>query len=315
MFAAPPNIEAQIWSQVPDELQLWDRESEFVRVKRQGQKLGSFLEGPCFDLAGNLYVVDIAFGRILRVDPDKRWTVVAEYDGEPNGLKIHQDGRIFVADHKLGILLLDPEQRSVRPFLTRYRFEPFKGVNDLFFAANGDLYFTDQGSTGLQDPTGRVFRLRTTGELDLLIANGPSPNGLVLNLEEKTLYVCMTRANSVWRVPLLPNYGGVDKVGAMLQLSGSYSGGPDGIAIDEDGNLYVCHPGLGSVWVFDRFGEPIYRIKSPAGRSTTNLAFGGKDRKTLFITESSTGSILTAPIPHVGRQMYSHSEKPGAIAH
>ncbi|SDO04753.1 SMP-30/gluconolactonase/LRE family protein [Ensifer sp. YR511] len=307
MFAAPPEITTEVWSKIPDELELWDRPSDFVRVKRQGQRLGSFLEGPSFDREGNLFVVDIAFGRIFKIDPERRWSVVAEYDGEPNGLKVHRDGRIFVADHKRGILLLDQERGTVEPVLTHYRFEPFKGVNDLFFAANGDLYFTDQGSTGLQDPTGRVFRWRTCGELDLLLDNCPSPNGLVLNLEEKTLYVCMTRANSVWRVPLLPKYAGVDKVGNMLQLSGSYSGGPDGAAIDERGNLYICHPGLGSVWVFDRFGEPIYRIRSCEGRSTTNLSFGGGDRKTLFVTESSTGSILKAQLPFAGRPMFSHA--------
>lgn len=307
MFGAPPDIATEVWSQIPDSLQLWDRESEFVRVKRQGQKLGSFLEGPSFDRAGNLYCVDIPFGRIFRIGPDKTWHVVAEYDGEPNGLKIHRDGRIFIADHKLGLMLLDPVRGTVSPYLTHYRYEPFKGVNDLYFATNGDLYFTDQGSTGLQDPTGRVFRQRATGELDLLISNGPSPNGLMLNSEEKTLYVCMTRANAVWRVPLLPDYAGVDKVGAMLQLSGSYSGGPDGAALDEEGNIYVCHPGLGSVWVFDRFGEPIYRIRTSAGRSTTNLAFGGPDRRSLFITESSTGSILVAQVPHIGRALYSHT--------
>src|SRR5690606_37819119 len=102
--------------------------------------------------------------------------------------------------------------------------EGFKGVNDLFFAANGDLYFTDQGQTGLQDPTGRLFRLRADGRLDCLLDNVPSPNGLVMNLEETALYLAVTRANAIWRVPLLRD-GGTTKVGNFVQLTGGW--GPD----------------------------------------------------------------------------------------
>jgi gluconolactonase len=77
--------------------------------------------------------------------------------------------------------------------------------------------------------------------------------------------------------------------------------------MDEEGNLAVAHPGIGSVWVFDRHGEPLYRIRScTTGRSTTNIAYGGADRRTLFITESATGSILKASLPTPGRPMYSH---------
>lgn len=303
MFAAPPDLTAEIWTTIPDALQLWDRPSEFVRSKRQGQRLGSFIEGPSFDRDGNLWLVDIPFGRIFRVSPGGDWTVVAAYDGEPNGLKFHRDGRAFIADHKRGLLVLDPATGRIVPHLDHYRFEPFKGLNDLHFALNGDLYFTDQGSTGLQDPTGRVFRLRATGELDLLLTNGPSPNGLVTGLDDKVLFVAMTRSNAVWRVPMLPGHTGIYKVGAMIQLSGA-TGGPDGMGIDAAGNLYVCHAGLGSVWVFDPCGEPILRIRAPCGRSTTNLAFGGPDRRMLYITESSTGSVLTAPALAPGRALF-----------
>jgi gluconolactonase len=73
------------------------------------------------------------------------------------------------------------------------------------------------------------------------------------------------------------------------------------------GNLLIAHSGLGSVWVFSPHGEPIYRIRSCVeGRSTTNIAYGGKDNSQLFITESMTGSILVADMPHPGRPMFSH---------
>ena len=121
-------------------------------------------------------MTDIPFGRIFRIDQEGKWTLIAEYDGWPNGLKIHRDGRIFITCYKRGIMLLDPDSGAVTPFLETAGSEGFRGVNDLTFAANGDLYFTDQGQTGLQDPMGRVYRLRPSGELTCLIDTVSSPN-------------------------------------------------------------------------------------------------------------------------------------------
>jgi gluconolactonase len=251
-----------------------------------------------------LLLVDIPYGRILRVSSAGEWSVVTEYDGWPNGLKIHRDGRIFIADHRRGIMQLDPATGAVTPVLEEVRREGFKGTNDLTFASNGDLYFTDQGQTGLQDPSGRVFRLRTNGQVDCLLDNIPSPNGLVLAPDEKALFVAVTRANQIWRLPLHPD-GTTSKVAAFIQLSGGLAG-PDGIAIDCEGGLAVAHCGLGAVWLFDRLGEPRHRIRSCTGISTTNVAFGGPDGRSLFITESDTGTILRAEVPTAGQVMFSH---------
>jgi len=248
--------------------------------------------------------VDLPNGRVVRIDPSGNFHLVAEYDGWPNGLKLHKDGRIFIADYKHGIMVMDPVNGRVEPYLLRAGIERFKAVNDLFFAANGDLYFTDQGLTGLHDPTGRVFRLTPDGRVDCLLNNVPSPNGLVMNLDESMLYVAVTRGNCIWRVPLMPN-GGVAKVGLFVQLSGGW-GGPDGVAMDADGRLVIAHVGMGSVWVVDRLGEPVYRIRSCTGTHTTNVAFGGRENKTLFITESGTGTILTAELDVPGKMMFSH---------
>jgi len=261
------------------------------------------LEGPSFDRAGNLYVVDIPFGRVFRISPNGGWEQVAEYDGWPNGLKIHRDGRIFLADYKRGVMLLDPASGKVTPLLeTRYS-ESFKGVNDLVFASNGDLYFTDQGQTGWHDQSGRVFRWRENGRLDLLVDTVPSPNGLVLNLQETQLYVAVTRANAIWRLPILPD-GGVSKVGTWIQLTGGLAG-PDGLALDVEGGLVVAHAGM-AVWRFDRLGQPTHRIDPCTGLFCTNVAFGGPANKVLFITESESGCVLRAELPFAGRVMYYH---------
>ncbi|MBL8671774.1 MAG: SMP-30/gluconolactonase/LRE family protein, partial [Alphaproteobacteria bacterium] len=274
-----------------------DRSSQWADGQPGGFGKHSLLEGPCFDRHGNLYVVDIPYGRIFRVNPEGGWTLVVEYDGEPNGLKFHRDGRGFVADYKNGVMQLDAVNGHVRPYLTRHKLEHFKALNDLTFASNGDLFFTDQGLTGMHDPTGRVFRLRADGRLDCLLDNVPSPNGLVLDLDERTLFVAVTRANAIWRVPLIGE--GVAKVGVFIQLSGGI--GPDGITIDEEGNLAVCHIGMGCVWLFNRRGEPLYRVQSCVGAHTTNVCYGGADRRWMYVTEAETGSIIRAHMPTPGR--------------
>jgi gluconolactonase len=126
-----------------------------------------------------------------------------------------------------------------------------------------------------------------------------------MNLDETMLYVAVTRGNCVWRVPLRRD-GGVAKVGVYIQLSGGW-GGPDGLALDEAGGLAVSHVGLGTVWVFDACGEPKYRVRSCAESHTTNIAYGGPDRRTLFITESGSGTILKARLETAGKPMYSHA--------
>ena len=103
----------------------------------------------------------------------------------------------------------------------------------------------------------------------------------------------------MWRLPLLLT-GFPSKVGVFIQMSGGI--GPDGMAADEAGNLAVCHPGLGSVWLFAPSGEPIARMRSCTGHYPTNCAYGGEGRKTLYITESHTGSILVASMPVAGRE-------------
>ncbi|HEV7267093.1 MAG TPA: SMP-30/gluconolactonase/LRE family protein [Falsiroseomonas sp.] len=305
MFAAPPEVTAEVHTRLPDQLKMGNRRSNWLDKKGHAAK-DSFLEGPSFDRDGNLYVVDIAHGRIFRITPDREWSVFAQYDGEPNGIAIHRDGRIFVADGVNGILAFDPRGARHEVVAGRSGKGPFKGPNDLTFAPNGDIYFTDQGETGYQDPTGCLYRLRAAdGELQCIVDFAPSPNGLLLTEDGHAVLLAVTRDNAVWRVPMRES-GETYKVGKMIQLSGSLGSGPDGMAMDSTGGFAVAHAGFGTVWYFDRFGEPRLRIRVPTGHLPTNVAYGGPENSTLFITESNSGTILAAPMPHPGRLLFSH---------
>ena len=308
MFQAPPKIAAKVFARLPEEFLKIDLKSGWI-TGQTGAPNHPVLEGPAFDLENNLWCVDIPSGRIFRVNARGEFELILQYDGWPNGLKIHPDGRIFIADHKHGIMVLDPQTRKIKPYLEHVGLERFKAVNDLFFSRKGELYFTDQGFSGLDDPTGRVFRVSPSGDVTCLIDNVPSPNGLVMDLDESVLYVSATRANAVWRLPLTRS-GGVFKAGTFIQLSGG--GGPDGLALDQNGGLAVVHVGLGAVWIFDKFGEPQLRIQSPLGRLTTNCAFGGPENRSLFITEGGEkAAILVAELDAPGAPTYLQAAQQG----
>lgn len=294
----PPQVrETEVFTRLPERFRRTGVRSRWADANRGGQPTDSFLEGPVFDAAGRLYVTDIPFGRIFSIDAQGEWEQVAEWDGEPNGAKFMNERELLVTDYRNGLMAVDVVSGAVRPFLERRNSERFKGVNDLVFDRHGNLYFTDQGQTGLHDPSGRLYRLRPDGRLELLLDNVPSPNGVALSPDERVLYLAVTRGNQVWRVPLLDD-GSVSKVSAFFTSYGP--SGPDGLAVDEAGRVIVANPGLGHAWVLNHRAEPEIVLRSAAGTSLTNLAFGGPDRKTLYCTESVTGTVLRATLETAG---------------
>ena len=304
----PPRlIETKVFSAMPQHFRRKGVATEWADANRPGLAADCFIEGPSFDAAGHLYVVDIPFGRIFRIAPDSEWSLVVEYDGWPNGLKIASDGRIFVADYRHGLMECDPEARRMSPLLRSRNSESFRGCNDLHIASSGDIYFTDQGQTGLHDPTGRVYRYDTAGKLTMLVNTVPSPNGLVMNKAENVLYVGVTRANAVWRLPLMAD-GTASKVGLFIQMTGGHAG-PDGMALDSEGGLVVAHPST-TAWRFDHLGRPTHHIDAGDDIFCTNIAFSGRDLY-LVVSRASAkiagGAILKATMPVAGKPMYSHA--------
>jgi gluconolactonase len=290
--APPKRLGTTVFSSMPQHFRKVGVRTAWADANKDGHPVDCFLEGPAFDAQGNLLVVDIPHGRIFSINPAGEWSLLAEYDGWPNGLKIDRDGRILIADYKRGILTLDPQSGIVSSILETRNSEAFKGCNDLALASDGTVYFTDQGQTGLHDPTGRVYRLRPSGQLDCLLDNGPSPNGLALSPDESVLFVAMTRDNAVWRLPLRRD-GGTAKVGRFSQYFGT--SGPDGLTVDHHGQLYVAHASLGAVFVHAPNGECAAIIRSCAGPTCTNVARSA-DGARLIITESLTGTVLTADL-------------------
>jgi len=300
-FQPIKKIEVRRFTALPPKFRKKQR-TKWSDPNRQGAPVDSFLEGPSFDRQGNLWCVDIPFGRIFRIDRKGEWELVVQYDGWPNGLKFHRDGRGFIADYKRGLLELNPKTGKVEEVLGSAFSEAFRGLNDLHFADNGDLYFTDQGQSGIADPSGRVYRLRASGELQRLVTNAPSPNGITLNKKNSQVYVAITRSQQIWRLPLMAG-GTPSKTGVAIQLSGGHAG-PDGIEFDDEDGLCVCHLGVG-IWRFDSNCLPTHVVHAGKDhRLMTNIAFRGKE---LYITDSANGEMLVAQMPYAGKKMFALS--------
>jgi gluconolactonase len=135
-FTAPQVIEARVLTRLPDAFRRKVK-SEWGDANMPRAPIDSFLEGPSFDRAGNLYVTDIPHGRIFRISPGLEWTLAAEYDGWPNGIAIHRDGALWIADYRRGLLRWDG-QGEPAPILARRNSESFRGLNDLTFDAQGN---------------------------------------------------------------------------------------------------------------------------------------------------------------------------------
>jgi gluconolactonase len=282
---------ARPWSALPPSLRP-GQQAEWSRINRRGTAATSFLEGPVLAPDGTLYCVDIPNGRVLRVDPAGRWSVACAYDGWPNGMTLAPDGRMLVADARHGLVRLDLQTGGVEMLLTHAVTQRFLGINDLQLTADGAVWFTDQGQTGLHDPSGRVYRWHA-GELRCVLDRLPSPNGLRVTADGTELYVAVTRDNAVWRAPLTAS-GQPTRVGRFASFYGPV--GPDGIHIDHLGRLWVCLPGADAVWVLNRKAEAIARFTFPDGAFPSNIAMDAAARR-VVVTCSGSEALFTLALP------------------
>jgi gluconolactonase len=255
-----------------------------------------FPEGPAFDRNGNLLIVNVDTGDICKISPDGGVRTFSNTGGAPNGAKFHPSGDLYVADRVKGIIAISPDG-EMRVIVDRYQGKKFNGPNDLIFDSKGNLYFTDPHGSSAENPFGCVYRVSSHGEIACLASGLAFPNGLVLSRDERYLFVSNTRKNRILRYVLDPPVRSY----IFSQLSGGW--GPDGMAFDMAGNLYVAHYGGGNVVILNPEGELIERIPV-GGLYPTNVAFGGPDRKTLYVTEVETGSVYRFNTEYPGLPLY-----------
>lgn len=213
-----------------------------------------------------------------------------------NGLAVDGKGTLFLADSgSRAIAKYDLAAKKKNLLTERFEGKRFNSPNDLVIAKSGAIYFTDPafGLEGLEQSPAKelgfagVYRLAPNGSLTLLDKSLSRPNGIALTPDEDTLYV----TNSDAAQPVLKAYGlrpdGLVQSESFAfnfktMMAAGLKGSPDGLKIDEDGNIFVSGPG--GIIVLSK-EEKLLGLISVTGRATSNCAFG-EDGSTLFITAS-----------------------------
>jgi gluconolactonase len=247
-------------------------------------------EGPAFDRQGNLFFVNWLSSSIVRRTPDGAAAEYFNTGGIPAGLAFHRDGSLYVADEGdaiHGIVRIN-RSRQFRLVVNQHLGRPLNGANDLVFDPDGVLYFSDPWGSSLDDPIGAFYRLFPDGQLEQLDSGLAFPNGVAV--DASYVYLAETGPNRLLRYARRPD-GSIGPREHWCQLDGP--SGPDGMAFDAEGNLYVAHFGAGRVEVVDQGGQIFDQIAVP-GLKPTNVAFGGPDNRTLVVTEVETASVYHA---------------------
>jgi gluconolactonase len=258
-------------------------------------------EGPAFARDGSLFFVNWLSSSIVRLAADGSAQEWFNTGGIPAGLAFGREGALYVADEGddiHGVIRINPDGES-RLVVNGYQGRSLNGANDLVFDRNGVLYFSDPWRSSVENPIGGFYRLFSDGTLEQLDTGLAFPNGVAV--DERYVYLAETRHNRVLRYAIGAN-GSIGPREEWARLDGPT--GPDGMAFDVEGNLYVAHFGAGRVEVIAPSGEVVDAIPVP-GSKPTNVAFGGPDRRTLVVTEVETGSVYHARSSVPGAPLWS----------
>lgn len=251
-----------------------------------------FTEGPTADADGNLYFTDIPANRIYKMDAEGKIDVFFEPSGHCNGLMLR--GRDLLACEMDGqVKAINLRTRKATPLATEYAGRRFNAPNDLVIDRAGGIYFTDprfRAPTPWPQKVEAVYYLAANGKVTRLIEDLDAPNGVIMSTNEKNLYVVpsVDKKVMVYRI-LAPGKLSKGKVLCELQQKNPKDNrGGDGLTLDVKGNLYIT-TGIG-IQVVSPSGKHLMTINVP--EQPANCTFGGKGRKTLYIT-ARTGLYST----------------------
>lgn len=241
-----------------------------------------FTEGPQWiQRDGVLLFSDVSANTIYQLADGDETTVFRTPSDRSNGLAVDPEGRLIAAESSARRVTRTESDGAVTPIAVRFHRARLNQPNDIVVRSDGTIYFTDPvfGSAAARaelDFRG-IFRIAPDGGLTAERRGDTTeaPNGLALSPDESLLYVTNYAADLVWVMDVAAD-GTLSEARTFV----STGGGPDGMAVDDAGNLFVA-TGSG-IEVFAPDGAPWGVIPMP--RIPANCAFGGADGRTLFIT-------------------------------
>ncbi len=292
-LATLPNIKAEPWVQVSN-------------------SPGIVLEGPAFDRQGNLFVTSVREGRVYKVTPTKKVTIIFEKkEIRVDGSAFHKDGRLFVCCLTGELIAMNPDGSEITYIESRYHGKPTT-MNDLVFDANGNLYVSEFSGTAVE-PIGGVYRFSSDFKIvEPVVENLAKVNGVALSPDGNTLWLNEEMKSLLLEVTLPPE--GAYYLQARVRYN--FAGGAnDSMAVDIEGNIYIAIIFQGRVIILNKLGIPIANVLIP-GRdegehlTTTNVAFK-PDTCEAYVTAASTDAANGAWIYKfrglaTGLKLFSH---------
>lgn len=259
-----------------------------------------FTEGPAWHPDGYLLFSDIPNNRIVRVNTGGSSSDWVTDSGGANGLMCNQNGDVYAAQGdaaRVGLFRAtnDGTGEFVKVLAGKYDGKPFNRPNDLALDRQGGLYFTDPnyGRDEAEQPVEGVYYLSPSGEVSRVVDNLPRPNGVLVAEEGQALLVANINERQIMRYE-------IEAPGKLSPGKAIFTGdqdtdgnGPDGMTLDEQGNIYATYK---SLVVLTPQGKLIGRIDVP--EKPANCAFGGDDNRTLYITART--SLYSLPMKIAG---------------
>jgi gluconolactonase len=290
-----------------------------MKILAKGLK---FPEGPVAMKDGSVCFVEIADGRISRVDRNGVVKEVARTGGGPNGMALGPDGAFYVCnnggfltrevdgethvihgelpeDYKTGsIQRVDPVTGAVSTLYTHCGDIALSAPNDIVFDAHGGFYFTDFGKIRKRSrDTGCVFYALPDGKsIKEVIHPIANPNGIGLSPDQRSLYVTETETSRLWAFNIVEP-GSVEKLGFPSPNGGRLVCGLSGyqrfdsLAIQANGAICIGTLITGQITVIDPEGNVRRQLNMPESYPT-NICFGGADMKKAYVTLSHTGQLI-----------------------
>jgi gluconolactonase len=256
-----------------------------------------FTEGPLWHPEGFYYFVDIRRSQIYRVTPGQPPELLRADTGEGNGTTFDLQGRLVICEGGNRRLTRWPAGGGSEVLVDRYEGKRLNRPNDVVCRSDGSLWFTDPGLrvplAQREVPYAGVYRIAPDGATTL-VADCEYPNGLAFSPDERTLYVANTRWTQYIHAFELDAAGSLVRRRIFADMSSDETDGvPDGMKVDVEGRVYCTGPG--GTWVFAPDGTRLGIIRTP--EVPANVAFGGPDLRTLFLTARTSIYTLRVRVP------------------
>ncbi|MCF2910560.1 SMP-30/gluconolactonase/LRE family protein [Pseudoalteromonas sp. DL2-H2.2] len=257
------------------------------------------VEGPAVDRDGVLYAVNFAqqgtIGQVRERDKANLYLTLPK-GSTGNGIRFDPQGNMYIADYTgHNVLKVSPDKSVAVLAHNPHMHQP----NDLAISDSGVLFASDPD---WQNSQGQVWRISPDGQTQLLRANMGTTNGIEVSPDNRTLYVNESVQRRIWAFPL--DEQGMTGTPELFYEFTEH--GLDGMRCDENGNLYVARYGAGEVAILSPQGQLLRKV-ALKGKYPTNIAFGGKDGKQVFVTMQKRGAIETFISQYAGRAFNRHT--------